>query len=155
MEPGYACGTQIRITFIEASPDIFVVEFLDGPEREISALRFDLSQSRGGAFVDTAYGGSPSGHRTQCYWNGLRFHNRNQTGQVTFRSFPAGNSFNLLVDLDDNAVGGDENRNVLDGRELEGGEVARRPATIAGAPTNCEEHSTTRALHWIGNLACS
>ncbi len=153
---GWACGTIVRVTFVEASPDVFVIEHLKGYEGQIASVTIDMSPSVGGAFVDSAYGAgsSNSGDGVQVD-TVIGFEQGSQSGTVTFRKFSSGHRLNLLVDLDDRAAGGDNDMDVLTANELEGGTVQTR---IRGADGEAQTWTGTfdaKGIALVGKRACA
>ena len=151
-----ACGTIVRVTFIEASPDLFMIEHLKGNEGELVSLTIDMSSSSGGASVDTAYGPAKSSVEDAVQVEKITgFDEGSQSGTITFRKFLSGYRLNLLVDLDDRATGGDNDMDVLTANELEGSTVQAR---IRGADGNARAWTGTFdaiGIALVGNRACA
>lgn len=123
----HACESKIRITFSEDSPDAFLVEFKDKVKSQITSLRIDLRASVGRAFVDTAYvQEQPSGPNGVVLDQGLGFVDGSRDWTLTFKRFLPGQTFELLVDLDDAAVFGSGDPDHLTDGELQGAKAQAR-----------------------------
>lgn len=156
VSPTWACGTIVRVTFVEASPDLFMIEHLKGNEGQLVSLTIDMSSSSGGAFVDTAYGPARSNVEEAVKVDTITgFEEGSQSGTITFRKFLPGHRLNLLVDLDDRAAGGDNDMDILTASELEGGTVQAR---IRGADGNARAWAgafDATGIALVGNRACA
>lgn len=154
--PAFACGGEVRVTYHEASPDVFVIDYPKGQFGHITSVSIDLSTSRGQAYVDTPYGpAGPTGGSGVEFGALTGFASGSQTGTVTFKSFPPGHRFTMLIDLDDLAVGGDRNQNVLVSNEIEGGKVAVRIRDAGGQVRTLTGEFDAKGVAYVGNRACA
>ena len=151
-----ACGTIVRVTFVEASPDFFRIEHVKGEAGHLVSVTIDMSTSAGGAFVDTAYGPGDTSMGQGVEVDTLTgFGEGTQSGTITFKKFLSGHRVNLLVDLDDRATGGDNDMDVLTANELEGSTVRARilgPDGVARAWTGAFDD---KGIALVGNRACA
>lgn len=156
MSSSWACGTIVRVTFVEASPDRFMIEHLKGDEGQLASLTIDMSSSAGGAFVDTAYGPEQltKGEAVQVE-TVTGFEQGSQSGTITFRKFLSGHRLNLLVDLDDRAAGGDNDMDILTANELEGSTVQARIRGADGEARAWTGSFDANGIALVGNLACA
>lgn len=154
--PAFACGGEVRVTYYEASPDLFVIDYPKGQLGHVASVSIDLSSSRGQAYVDTPYGPAGAGVGGGVEFGALTgFASGSQTGTVTFKSFPPGHRFTMLIDLDDLAVGGDRNQNVLVSNEIEGGKVAVHIRDAGGQVRTLTGEFDAKGVAYVGNRACA
>ena len=151
-----ACGTIVRVTFVEASPDRFMIEHMKGEAGQLVSVTIDMSTSVGGAFVDTAYGPDNTSAGQGVEVDTLKgFREGSQSGTITFRKFSSGHQLNLLVDLDDRATGGDNDMDVLTANELEGGIVRARIRGADGVARAWTGTFDAGGIALVGNRACA
>ena len=43
-----ACGTVVKVTYIESSPDVFLIEYSDGQDDLLQSVKIDLTTSAAG-----------------------------------------------------------------------------------------------------------
>lgn len=154
--PASACGTIVRVTFVEASPDLFMIEHLKGQPGDLASVTIDMSPSIGNAYVDTPYGPAKSNAGKAIVLDSISgFSEGAQSGTLTFRAFTSGHRFTFLVDLDDRAAGGDNNMNVLTANELEGGKVSVRIKEAGGPPLEWTGTFDAEGIALVGNRACA
>lgn len=133
--PASSCGPQVRVIFVEASPDFFRVEFVDGTGFELTSLTLDLTSSAGRAYVDTAYDS-----RSAEKQNGIELDPATHVADgdqrliLKFRDFRVGGRFNYLVDLDDQSSPSDRDMDHLTGGEINGATAIARLVRQDGEP---------------------
>ena len=133
--PAYSCGPQLRVTYVEDSPDFFRVEFVAGKGLELKTLTLDLAPSAGRAYVDTAYDS-----RSTATQNGVALDPTTRVGDgdrrfvLKFRNFRVGGSFNYFVDLDDQSSPNDHDMDHLTGGEMSGATAVARLVRRDGEP---------------------
>lgn len=150
-----ACGPQVRLTFVEESPDFFRIEFLHGPKLELKTLRIDLTGSIGKAHVDTAYGGAPSPPGSNIELE--RADDLVEGGQratLTFARFFQGQTFNYLVDLDDMSAVDGADFDHLTGDEMAGGTASARLIGAGGRSETIAGVFDKDGIALLGPKAC-
>ncbi len=151
----HACDSKIRITYSEDSPDAFLVEFKDKERSQIASLRIDLRASVGRAFIDTAYvQDQPSGSKGVILGQGVGFVDGSRDWTLTFKRFLPGQTFRLLVDLDDAAVFGSGDPDHLTDGELQDAKAQARLIGPAGKSQMISGVFDRNGVATLGQDAC-
>ncbi len=152
--PADACGPRVRVTFAEASPDYFRIEFVAGPNRQLVSLSLDLATTRARAFVDTAYGPSANASDDVAKLTKAEgFTEGGNSGTLRFQSFPLGARFTYLVDLDvTNSTRGDPDHVALG--EMRGGTSAAVLRTSDGRTETISGTFDDNGIAILGPKAC-
>lgn len=131
LSPVHACSPQLRIDFVEDSPDRFRISFLHGPKLHLVRLTIRLSSSAAGAFfegdtlADARAHKQPHPSSDGVKLQSLHYESRAGADAVmTFSGFLAGRVYDLHSDLDDFARAGDQ-----DGDHIADGELVGATAT--------------------------
>lgn len=150
------CGVVVRVTYYEASPDFFRIEFLQGEGFVLDKLSVDLRPSRGAVFIDTPYDNSaPAGSRGISVTATTGWTSGSQRFSVRFRNFGAKNKYGLEVDLDDQATGGDRDRDHLNGSEIQGAMAEAELVGPNGTKVTVSGDFNGKGLARLGNQACA
>lgn len=138
--PAHACSPQVRIDFVEDSPDRFRISFLHGPKLHLRQLIIRLSSSAAGAFfegdtlADARSYKQPHANSAGVQLQSLRYETDIDSDAVlTFSGFVAGRVYDLHSDLDDLVRAKDQ-----DGDHIADGELAGATASaqLTGAGGN-------------------
>ena len=133
--PASSCGPQVRVTYVEDSPDFFRVEFINGKGFELKSVTLDLTSSAGRAYVDTAYGSRPAEKQNGVELDpATRVADGDQRLVLQFKNFRVGGRFNYLVDLDDQSSPNDHDMDHLTGGEMNGATAVARLVRSDGEP---------------------
>lgn len=151
-----ACGVVVRVTYYEASPDFFRIEFLQGEGFVLDRLSVDLRPSRGAVFVDTPYNNSAvAGSRAISVFEATGWAHGSQRFSVRFRNFRTKEKYGLEVDLDDQATGGDRDRDHLNGSEIQGALAEAELVGPNGTKVTVSGDFDGKGLARLGNRACA
>ena len=154
--PVHACGTVVKVTYVESSPDVFLIEYPDGQDDLLQSVKIDLTTSAAGAYVDTFYGPGRSNADDAVRVDLVQgFAEGGQVGTVTFKAFAAGDRFTLLVDLDDRGLSGEPDPDHLIGNELKGGKVTARLRSQDGASAEMHGVFDEEGVATLGSPACA
>lgn len=156
--PASACGPEVRIRFIEMSPDQFRILFVRGPKAELVSLKIDLTRSAAGVVFDdydpaALQGPQPNAQGVSVRSVGYRADNR-ETVTVTFEGFTEKRSANLHSDLDDNGRAADQHQNRIYDGELEGASAHATLITSEGRPIEIEGAFDKENKAVLGSRAC-
>ena len=133
--PASSCGPQVRVIYVEDSPDFFRVEFVEGSNFELTTLTLDLVNSAGRAYVDTAYDSRSSARQNGVELDqATRVADGDQRLVLRFRNFRVGASYNYFVDLDDQSSPADGDMDHLTGGEMSGATAVARLVRRDGEP---------------------
>lgn len=126
-----ACSPQVRIEFVENSPDYFRISFVHGPNLNLEKLDIRLDTSAAGAFFEgdslAAVRAMPQTHPKAAgvQITSLRYEKSMVTIAIlTFEGLLAGRVFDFYSDLDDLTRAGDP-----DGDHIADGELTGATAT--------------------------
>ncbi|MEM7424997.1 MAG: hypothetical protein AAF441_02810 [Pseudomonadota bacterium] len=151
-----ACGTVVKVTYIEDSPDVFVIEYPDGQDDLLLSVKIDLATSAAGAYVDTLYGPAKSNLGEAVEVGEIRgFAEGDQSGTILFKKFAAGHRLNMLVDLDDRGLSGEPDPDHLTGKEMEGGLVTARFRAPDGEAEEMSGAFDAEGVARLGSRACA
>lgn len=153
-----ACGPEVRIQFVEESPDQFQIQFVRGPKLRLSALTINLRGSAAGAMFDD-YGGMPM-QGPQPNANGVTIRSITYSTQggervdIAFDNFLAESSATLHTDLDDRGLAADRDENHLHDGELMGASAVATLLPEAGKPIQIEGTFDQQGQAVLGSRAC-
>jgi len=149
-----ACGPTLKVTYVEASPDRFTMTLAPDAGGALSQVAIDFAPSVGRAYVDNYYGPLQTNDPKAAVLAGVSGFNDSSTrGALTFRMFAPGQTFSLLVDLDDRTSTG--NQNWLDGGEIAGTTVAATLLNPDGVRLPLTGSFNREGVALLGNRACS
>ncbi|MGI9410230.1 MAG: hypothetical protein ACR2OV_09160 [Hyphomicrobiaceae bacterium] len=153
--PASSCGPQVRVIYVEASPDFFRVEFVEGTGFELTTLILDLATSAGRAYVDTAYDS-----RSAEKQNGVeldpatRVADGDQRLILRFRNFRVGLRFNYFADLDDQYSPSDRDMDHLTGGEMSGATAVAKLVREDGGPEVVAGRFNAKGTALLAPKAC-
>jgi hypothetical protein len=116
-----ACESLVRVTFVEDSPDYFLVELLPSAPGPMKSLIIDLNTSAGGAYVDSAHGPERVGKAEMTVETMEGLVSGSQSWRFAFSDYEPGSAMRILVDLDDTGgLQGDFDQDHLTSAEIAG-----------------------------------
>ena len=152
----HACGPVVKVTYMESSPDLFLIEYPDGQDDLLLSVKIDLSTSAAGAYVDTAYGPARSSISEAVQVDEVTgFAVGGHTGTISFKMFAPGHRFVMLVDLDDRGLSDDPDPDHLTGNEVQGGKVVARLRSGGEDPEEITGTFDAEGVARLGSRACA
>lgn len=130
--PARACGPEVVIRFVDASPDLFIIENKSLEAWTLLSLEFRMQNSRGRVVFDTDEGG-PGANEPQQFAPvdnevGLMgapvVADGAEEMRLNFANFAAGRRFVFTIDVDDRLPDSQIDRAYVTGEEIAGAEVS-------------------------------
>jgi len=129
--PARACGPEVVIRFVDASPDLFIIENKSLEAWTLLSLGFRMQNSMGRVVFDTDFGG-PGASEPQQFQPvdnevGLMGAPVVADGaeelRLNFANFAAGRRFVFTIDVDDRLANSQMSQAYVTGEEIAGAEV--------------------------------
>ena len=159
--PAKACSPQVRIDFVEDSPDRFRISFLHGPDLRLERLTIRLSSSAAGAYFegDTLAAArsykQPHPKSAGVGLQSLRYATGIDADAVlTFSGFIAGRVYDLHSDLDDLTRARDQDGDHIADGELEGATASAQLQGNDGKPVQIFGTFGKQSSAVLGPKAC-
>lgn len=127
----HACGPEVVIRFIDASPDLFIIENKSQEPWTLLSLEFRAEHSAGRVVFDTDFGGAGASEPQQFeivegevgLMQAPVVADGAEELTLHFTNFQAGRSFVFTIDLDDRLGNSAEGQAYVTGEEIAGAEV--------------------------------
>ena len=159
--PVHACSPQVRIDFVEDSPDRFRISFLHGPKLKLEKLTIRLSSSAAGAYfegdtlADARRYKQPHANSAGIELKSLRYETRYDADAVlTFSGFVAGRVYDLHSDLDDLVQANDQDGNHIVDGELVGATASAQLSRADGKAVQISGTFGVQGSALLGPKAC-
>ncbi len=124
LSPAHACKSWLRVSYVEQTPDYFLIEHGTEKGYQLRTLQIDLRTTAAQVEVDSSFGAPRNNKTDRVIVEAVSgFKSGSQIGVLRFKRFLPGEKYILPIDLDDGIAFGYRDYDHLDEGEMKGGEV--------------------------------